>query len=43
MASSGLRSVLVPELEERLAALDRVSSWPEMIADLFADRNRDRV
>jgi hypothetical protein len=31
---SFLALVLKAELEERLAALDRVSSWPEIIADL---------
>jgi len=31
---SFLALVLKTELEERIAALDRVSSWPEIIADL---------
>ena len=41
---SFLALVLKKALEDRIAALGRAGSWPEIIADLeFADRDRDRA
>jgi hypothetical protein len=39
--SSFLALVLKKELEDRIAALGRVGSWPEIIADLRPERDRN--